>query len=298
MSLDACDVHVNPKQMELRPHGTVDFPCGGYDTDIRQGKDEGVSWHWHEEAEMIYVAKGSVEVVLPDVRWRLEQGEGVFIHANVLHSILATEEEGKIRSAVFHTKLVSGGADTVFQKKYIDPLLAYDGIKGVKLTLEIPWQAEALKELVGTIVALEGKQEGYEWEVREQLSRLWFRLYQNTRPKDEESSRKTMDAERLRHMLELIQKEFAEPLHLSQIARAANIGERECLRCFQRTIGISPLQYLLRYRVSQAALLLRETTLPVAEIGMRCGFDSPSHFAQTFRKYFSITPSAYRKGRI
>ena len=107
-----------------------------------------------------------------------------------------------------------------------------------------------------------------------------------------------MDAERLRHMLELIQKEFAEPLHLSQIARAANIGERECLRCFQRTIGISPLQYLLRYRVSQAALLLRETTLPVAEIGMRCGFDSPSHFAQTFRKYFSITPSAYRKGRI
>ena len=38
MSLDACDVNVNPRQMELRPHGTADFPCGGYDTQIRSGE--------------------------------------------------------------------------------------------------------------------------------------------------------------------------------------------------------------------------------------------------------------------
>ena len=83
MSLDACDVNVNPRQMELRPHGTADFPCGGYDTQIRSGEKGGVAWHWHEETEILYVTEGSVEVFLPDMRWTLSKGEGAFIHANV-----------------------------------------------------------------------------------------------------------------------------------------------------------------------------------------------------------------------
>ena len=148
------------------------------------------------------------------------------------------------------------------------------------------WQKEMLAEIKEIVRFLEKKEEGYEWDVRDTLGRLWRNLYAHTKPVEGGNSRKTMDAQRLKSMLELIQKEYNEPLDLAQIAKAANIGERECL------------QYLLRYRISQAALLLRETNLPVAEVGMRCGFDSPSHFAQTFRKYFSITPSAYRKGKI
>lgn len=297
MSLDACALHVNPKQMELRLHGTADFPCEGYDTPLHAGKDGGVDWHWHEETELIYVTEGQVELFLPDAHWKLLEGEGAWIHANVLHSILSAKDS-KIRSIVFHTNLISGGMDTIFQKKYIAPLTAYSSFKGLRLTTETAWQADMLRELMAALTDLEQKEDGYEWRVREHLSHLWYALYCNTHHIKENKSPKSMDAERLRNMLHLIESAYSTPLDLAQIAAAANIGERECLRCFQRTIGISPLQYLLRYRVSQAAVLLRETTLPIAEIGMQCGFDSPSHFAQTFRKYFSITPSAYRKGRI
>lgn len=52
-----------------------------------------------------------------------------------------------------------------------------------------------------------------------------------------ETAGKPWMAQRLKSMLELIQKEYNEPLDLAQIAKAANIGERECLRCFHRTIG-------------------------------------------------------------
>ena len=176
MSLDACDVNVNPRQMELRPHGTADFPCGGYDTQIRSGEKGGVAWHWHEETEILYVTEGSVEVFLPDMRWTLSKGEGAFIHANVLHSILAAGEGGKIRSAVFHTRLISGGQDTVFQKKYIAPLLAYGGIKGLPLTGAEEWQKEMLAEIKEIVRFLEKKEEGYEWDVRDTLGRLWRNL--------------------------------------------------------------------------------------------------------------------------
>ena len=296
--LQPCALNKNPRQMELRPHGTAEFPCGGYDTAVRPTEGGGIAWHWHEEAEMLFVTEGTVQVCLPDCHWSLEPGEGAFINANVLHSLQAEGEGGRVRSAVFHIRLVSGGSDTVFYRKYVSPLLEYSGIKGLRLTSELDWQKEMLSEIRQATSLLEERKDGYEWEVRAALSRFWRILYENTRPKAAENQRQSIDAQRLRKMLELIWKEYSHPLGLEQIARAANIGQRECLRCFQRTIGVSPLQYLLRYRVSQAAALLRETDLPVAEIGIRCGFDDPSHFAQTFRKYFLLTPSAYRKGRV
>lgn len=130
MSLDACDVNVNPRQMELRPHGTADFPCGGYDTQIRSGEKGGVAWHWHEETEILYVTEGSVEVFLPDMRWTLSKGEGAFIHANVLHSILAAGEGGK--TALLYSIPDSSVVDRIrfFRRSILPPCWLMAASKG------------------------------------------------------------------------------------------------------------------------------------------------------------------------
>ena len=97
-------------------------------------------------------------------------------------------------------------------------------------------------------------------------------------------------------MLDYIENHFHENLDLSQIARAADIGERECLRCFKRVIQNSPMQYLLKYRVTQgAAMLLRSPASSVSEIAGQCGFNSSSNFSQMFGRFFQCTPREYRK---
>ena len=100
---------------------------------------------------------------------------------------------------------------------------------------------------------------------------------------------------RLKTMIRYIQQNFAEQVKLQQIAAAANISERECLRCFKRTIGISPIQYLLKYRVSLASQLLADSDFTITEISDRTGFGNPSHFARTFKSLMARTPSEYRK---
>jgi len=72
----------------------------------------------------------------------------------------------------------------------------------------------------------------------------------------------------------------------------------ECLRCFKKTIGISPMQYLLKHRITVAARLLVESHLNITEIGDLSGFENPSHFARTFKHVMSCTPSEYRKKRL
>ena len=97
-------------------------------------------------------------------------------------------------------------------------------------------------------------------------------------------------------MLDFIHEYFAEELSLSQIARSADISERECLRCFQRGIQISPMQYLLKYRVTRgAAMLLQTPNSSISEISFQCGFNSSSNFSQMFKRFYKSTPRNYRK---
>ena len=103
------------------------------------------------------------------------------------------------------------------------------------------------------------------------------------------------DQIRIRNMLEYIHSHFPEPVTLPDIARAADIGEREALRCFKRNIQLSPMQYLLKYRVMQGAdLLLKERGTSISQIALLCGFDSPSHFSKMFRRFYDCSPKEYR----
>ena len=47
--------------------------------------------------------------------------------------------------------------------------------------------------------------------------------------------------------------------------------------------------------MGEAAGLLRTTALPISEVALQCGFDSPSNFAQAFKRFYGVTPRAYRQ---
>ena len=137
---------------------------------------------------------------------------------------------------------------------------------------------------------------GYGFTLREALSKLCYALCLRFGPETgEDCPAPSPDAERLRRMLDFIHCHYSEPLKLPQIAEAADIGERECLRCFSRMIQVSPIQYLLKYRVNQSAsLLLREPGKNITDIAGGCGFDSPGNFSRIFKRYYKCSPKEYR----
>lgn len=120
-----------------------------------------------------------MEVFLPDMRWTLPKAKG-FHPCQCAPQHTGSGRGGKIRSAVFHTRLISGGQDTVFRKIY-RPLLAYGGIKGCP-DGEEQWQKDMLAEIKRNRPLSGEKEEGYEWDVRDNLGRLWRNLYAHTKP--------------------------------------------------------------------------------------------------------------------
>jgi len=61
---------------------------------------------------------------------------------------------------------------------------------------------------------------------------------------------------------------------------------------------MSTMEYLIRLRVKMAAIILRDTDLPISEIAYRVGFNDITHFGRMFRKRVGYSPSEYRKKKI
>ena len=100
-----------------------------------------------------------------------------------------------------------------------------------------------------------------------------------------------------RHLLrakDLADANYAEPIGVADMARAARLSQAHFSREFKRTFGESPHQYLLTRRLERAAALLRTTDWSVADVCIAVGLSSIGSFTTSFGRMFGKSPTAYR----
>ena len=102
---------------------------------------------------------------------------------------------------------------------------------------------------------------------------------------------------RLRRVVEHMHANMAQKMPLAQLAAVGGLSTSQFTRAFRAATRESPYQYLVRIRIERACDLLEHTVLPIVEVGLRCGFEQPNHFATMFRKFMGMSPRAYRKAR-
>lgn len=93
---------------------------------------------------------------------------------------------------------------------------------------------------------------------------------------------------------ELIEARIAEPLPLSDLADAAALSVSQFVRQFKASTGDTPHRYLVGLRLRHAQRMLRNTTLPIADIAVRCGFSHQEHLTRVMRSRLGTTPGALR----
>ena len=167
---------------------------------------------------------------------------------------------------------------------------------GDKYLLPAPWHTEALTAIERAWQFCANEPYGYEFEMRYALSGLICLLHRHLssgRPRL--SGQALRDNERIKLMLQYIQEHYTESLTTKAIAESALISENEALRCFRKTIGITPIKYVMQFRVREAAALLLSTDRKITDIGAACGFQDTSYFTKTFRELKNCTPGQYRK---
>ena len=99
----------------------------------------------------------------------------------------------------------------------------------------------------------------------------------------------------LRRARDRIDREFAHPLDVEALARAAFMSSGHFSRRFVAAFGESPYSYLMTRRIERAMVLLRTTELTVTEVCFAVGSSSLGTFSTRFRELVGVPPSVYRE---
>jgi YesN/AraC family two-component response regulator len=93
-----------------------------------------------------------------------------------------------------------------------------------------------------------------------------------------------------------IHEHYRDPVSRKDLAEAAGVSQEYLSTCFHRETGVTPSDYLERYRIKQARRLLETTDLPVTRVALEVGFFDSSYFGRVFRREVGVSPVAYRRG--
>ena len=94
---------------------------------------------------------------------------------------------------------------------------------------------------------------------------------------------------------EYINKNYYNPIRIEDLANLVSLNPNYLIRLFREKTHSTPIQYLHKIRMFHAQRLLCESSIPVAEVAYRCGFDTPAYFTKYFKEKFGKTPSAFRR---
>jgi AraC-like DNA-binding protein len=102
------------------------------------------------------------------------------------------------------------------------------------------------------------------------------------------------DLAHLRRARDLLDREYARPLDVPAMARAALMSPSHFSRQFRAAFGETPYAYLQSRRLERAMALLRRGDLSVTDVCLAVGFTSLGSFSSTFSRLVGEPPSAYR----
>lgn len=93
-----------------------------------------------------------------------------------------------------------------------------------------------------------------------------------------------------------VEAHLGEDLSISRLAQEAMLSPVQFARAFKSSFGCTPHRWVQQRRIDEAVRLLRTTASPIADIALRLGFASQSHFTQVLRQATGTTPARLRSG--
>jgi AraC family transcriptional regulator len=105
---------------------------------------------------------------------------------------------------------------------------------------------------------------------------------------------KSFRAEQYKQVLDYIAVNYGKNILLEDMAAQANLSASHFSRLFKQTIGQSPYQFLMAYRIEQAKKMLNNPRKLMVDIAFNCGFCDQAHFSRVFKKIEGSTPKQYR----
>ena len=134
----------------------------------------------------------------------------------------------------------------------------------------------------------------------EAMSRVFLvkllQKYGHRRP-EEVALSASFTSDHYKRVLAHIRARLDQTITVDDLASEAGMSKSHFNRVFKETLGSTPMQYVMAYRIEQAIKMLDDPALPLGEIAFACGFADQAHFSRSFKQVTGKSPRAYRAAR-
>lgn len=256
--------------------------CFGQTLRVRRWRYDGLERTWpaagHAAFELATVDAGLIRYQLGSTRLEVHPGEVVAVPVQVEHRTTLTPGT-RARSLWVGEGLIAELGDTLGRRLGPDPGLVHGASRLLPLLGLLTHEAEAAPHAPGAAIACEGL-----------LDALLVQLFRG----HADAPAVGKDAAVLA-AVERIERDYATPLSLADLATSARVSRFELSRRFKRATGTSPYQYLLQVRCRRAAELLRGGRVSVTDAALSVGFADLGRFSRAFRRELGCSPTALRR---
>ena len=114
------------------------------------------------------------------------------------------------------------------------------------------------------------------------------------RPAEDVALSARFTSEHYHRVLAYIRSQLDQTISVDALAREAGMSPAHFSRVFKETLGSTPMQYVLAYRVEQAIKMMADPLRQLGNIALDCGFADQAHFSRSFKQITGQTPRAFR----
>lgn len=289
------NIYTDRNQMELKLHGTVDFPFRIEDESILEYDSRRFDCHWHKEIEFTIVCKGKMKYKVNDKEYTIAEGDCLFINANALHMGWSIDNEPCVYRAITMDPSMIGKENSKLRLKYVDTILECTSLTSFLFQNDNDWHRNLLSELKGIDAAYRKKDDCYEMQIISGLMRIWSLFYQNIKSLLLQQNVPNKRLQKIKVILNFIHLNYPSKISLEDIAQSANISKSECSHCFKQYMRETPFEYLLRYRIEKSLPILLDVNQNITETALAVGFSNASYYTEIFKRFMGTTPMAYKK---
>ncbi len=272
-------------------HRTNAAPYSVHFTDISARIKPALYLHWHDEMEFLFLVKGKLLLHIEDRSFLLQENEGIFIPPGLLHMGEHIDKEGcSFYAFVLSTDFLYTLFESDSFHKYVQPILHNKINLALHMKPDIPWHQSILHYLRQIFTSGQEK----ELFIRGFTFLIWDILYQNHLIFQSPITAPATQSRRLNTIIAYIQEHYQDNITLGQMAEMVHLSEGQFCRLFKAFAGMSPNQYLIRYRILQSCQQLLQTDTSITGIALSCGFNNISYYNRAFLKIMNTTPGEYR----
>ena len=103
---------------------------------------------------------------------------------------------------------------------------------------------------------------------------------------------------KLRDAVLYIESRFDESITLPDIAKAAGMNHTTLTALMKEELGLTAIEYLMKYRITVAKKQLEFTSVPIKDIANMTGFKTVQHFSRVFKAQTGAAPAEFRKNAV